>query len=202
MQPPAIVKSDESSLPSGPNRVTVATRKRPRDSADEPGQIAELPLFDAGSYRASAITIDLSRLVFLPRPAFEYLYRNQPDIARAVIRALGRHLRDLVHLTETLAFRDVAARLCSDSVHCSRERGVRVERCRGRTGKRGITVPWPPRSTFRFECAKLRPARGAERAASSRDRRIAFRQPGRRSDARCTTRMPNRPRRAGRSTRG
>jgi CRP/FNR family transcriptional regulator len=39
------------------------------------------------------------------------LYRSQPDIAQAVIRALGRRLRHLVHLTETLAFRDVAARL-------------------------------------------------------------------------------------------
>jgi CRP-like cAMP-binding protein len=57
------------------------------------------------------VTIDDSTLVFLPREAFEFLYRSQPDIAQAVIRALGRRLRQLVHLTETLAFRDVAARL-------------------------------------------------------------------------------------------
>jgi len=77
-----------------------------------PGRtVAELPLFDGGPYPASAITIEDATLVFLPRAAFEYLYRNQPDIAHAVIRALGRRLRHLVHLTETLAFRDVAARL-------------------------------------------------------------------------------------------
>lgn len=77
-----------------------------------PGRtVAELPLFDGGTYPASAITIEDSALVFLPRPAFEYLYRTHPDIAEAVIRALGRRLRHLVHLTETLAFRDVAARL-------------------------------------------------------------------------------------------
>jgi len=77
-----------------------------------PGRtVAELPLFDGGAYPASAVTIDDSRLVFLPRADFEYLYRSQPDIAQAVIRALGRRLRHLVHLTETLAFRDVAARL-------------------------------------------------------------------------------------------
>ena len=57
------------------------------------------------------MTIDDSAVVFLPRPAFEYLYRNHPDIAQAVIRALGRRLRHLVHVAETLAFRDVAARL-------------------------------------------------------------------------------------------
>jgi CRP/FNR family transcriptional regulator len=77
-----------------------------------PGRtVAELPLFDGGTYPASAVTIEDSTLVFLPRSAFEFLYRNQPDIAQAVIRALGRRLRHLVHLTETLAFRDVAARL-------------------------------------------------------------------------------------------
>ena len=77
-----------------------------------PGRpIAELPLFDGGPYPASAVTIDDSTLIFLPRAAFEYLYRSHPDIAQAVIRALGRRLRHLVHLTETLAFRDVAARL-------------------------------------------------------------------------------------------
>lgn len=77
-----------------------------------PGRtVAELPIFDGGPYPASAITIDDCELVFLPLAAFEYLYRNQPDIAHAIIRALGRRLRHLVHLTETLAFRDVAARL-------------------------------------------------------------------------------------------
>lgn len=90
-----------------------------------PGRaVAELPLFDGGPYPASAITIEESRLVFLPRAAFEYLYRNQPDIAQAVIRALGRRLRHLVHLTETLAFRDVAARLAMLLVGYAERNGV------------------------------------------------------------------------------
>jgi CRP-like cAMP-binding protein len=73
--------------------------------------VAELPLFDGRTYPASAVTIEDSTLVFLPRQAFEYLYRTQPEIVQAVIWALGRRLRRLVHLTETLALRDVAARL-------------------------------------------------------------------------------------------
>lgn len=77
-----------------------------------PGRtVAELPLFDGGPYPASAETIEESRLVFLPRDAFEHLYRTHPDIAQAIIRAIGRRLRHLIQLTETLAFRDVAARL-------------------------------------------------------------------------------------------
>ncbi|MGH7653049.1 MAG: Crp/Fnr family transcriptional regulator [Gemmatimonadaceae bacterium] len=77
-----------------------------------PGRtVAELPLFDGGAYPASAVAIEDSRLLFLPLGAFEHLYRSHPDIAQAIIRALGRRLRHLVHLAETLAFRDVAARL-------------------------------------------------------------------------------------------
>jgi len=77
-----------------------------------PGRpVAELPLFDGGAYPASAVTTAPARLVFLPRADFEHLYRTHPNIAQAIIRALGRRLRHLVQLTETLAFRDVAARL-------------------------------------------------------------------------------------------
>lgn len=94
-----------------------------------PGRtVAELPMFDGGPYPASAITVEECRLVFLPLAAFEYLYRNQPDIAHAVIRALGRRLRHLVHLTETLAFRDVAARLAMLLVGYAERSGVATGR--------------------------------------------------------------------------
>lgn len=73
--------------------------------------IAELPLFDGGVYPASAVTTEPSRLLFVPRDEFEGLIRTDPDFALAVMRALGRRLRHLVGVTETLAFRDVAARL-------------------------------------------------------------------------------------------
>lgn len=77
-----------------------------------PGRpVAELPLFDGGTYPASAVTIEHTELIFLPRGEFEQAYRADPDFAQSIIRALGRRLRHLVHVTETLAFRDVAARL-------------------------------------------------------------------------------------------
>jgi CRP/FNR family transcriptional regulator len=77
-----------------------------------PGRaVAELPLVDGGAYPASAVTLEPTRVVFLPRADFEQLYRGNPDIAHAVIRGLGRRLRHLVQVTQTLAFRDVAARL-------------------------------------------------------------------------------------------
>jgi CRP/FNR family transcriptional regulator len=92
-----------------------------------PGRaVAELPMFDGGPYPASAVTMDECRLVYLPRAAFEFLYRSQPDVAHAIIRALGRRLRHLVHLTETLAFRDVAARLAMLLVDYAERAGVRT----------------------------------------------------------------------------
>ncbi len=100
-----------------------------------PGRaVAELPLFDGGPYPASAVTLEESRLMFLPRSAFEQLYRSQADVAQAIIRALGRRLRHLVHLTETLAFRDVAARLAMLLVGYAERSGI------DRTGRAEITL--------------------------------------------------------------
>lgn len=77
-----------------------------------PGRaVAELPLLDGGPYPASAETETDSRLLFMPREDFEALYRDTPDVADAIIQSLAARLRHLVHVTETLAFRDVAARL-------------------------------------------------------------------------------------------
>ena len=81
-------------------------------AVEGPGNpVAELPLVDGGPYPASAVTTSPSRLLFLPRPEFEHAFRTDPDVATAVVRALGTRLRHFVQLIETLAFRDVAARL-------------------------------------------------------------------------------------------
>lgn len=81
-------------------------------AVEGPGRpVAELPLFDGGVYPASAVTMTPSRLAFLPRGEFEHAFRSDPDVAAAVVRALGGRLRHLVLLLETVAFRDVAARL-------------------------------------------------------------------------------------------
>ena len=73
--------------------------------------VAELPLFDGDPYPASAVTTAPSRLIFLPRAEFEHAFRTDPEVAAAVVRALGRRMRRLVELIETVAFKDVAARL-------------------------------------------------------------------------------------------
>lgn len=77
-----------------------------------PGQpVAEVPLFDGGPYPASARAIENSRVLFLARDDFEWLYQNNPDIADAVIRELGRRLRKMVGLVEKISLKDVLARV-------------------------------------------------------------------------------------------
>jgi CRP/FNR family transcriptional regulator len=89
-----------------------------------PGRtVGELPLLDGGPYPASAVTDVESQLLFVPRAEFEALYRDTPDIAQAVIHGLGRRLRHLVQVIETLAFRDVAARLASFLAGYAEEHG-------------------------------------------------------------------------------
>ncbi|HEX2205583.1 MAG TPA: Crp/Fnr family transcriptional regulator [Longimicrobium sp.] len=73
--------------------------------------LAEVPLFDGGPYPASARATETSRVLFLPRDDFAWLYGNHPEIADAVIRDLGRRLRRLVGLVEKISLRDVPARV-------------------------------------------------------------------------------------------
>lgn len=81
-------------------------------SIEEVGSpIALLPMLDGGAYPVSAMTLEFSRLFFLPREVFEHALRTNPIVNAAVIRWLGRRVRQLVEITDTLAFRNVAARL-------------------------------------------------------------------------------------------
>lgn len=77
-----------------------------------PGQpLAEVPLFDAGPYPASARAEADSRVLFLPIDAFQHLYRTHPEISDAIIRELGRRLRRAVRLVEKISLKDVPARV-------------------------------------------------------------------------------------------
>lgn len=153
--------------------------------------VAELPLFDGGSYPASAVTEVESRIVFVPRAEFEALYRDSPEVADAIIRELGQRLRHLVHLTETLAFRDVAARLAlflatyADQHGQPTERGTEivldrtreeisielgtaresVSRALKQLREKGLIEPLPGRRLLIADVAKLRTlGRPGERA--------------------------------------
>ena len=86
--------------------------------------IAEVPLFDGGPYPASARATEDSRVLFLPRTEFEWLYRHHADIADAVIRELGRRLRRMVRLVEKISLRDVPSRVALTLLEYAGQEGV------------------------------------------------------------------------------
>ena len=73
--------------------------------------VAELPVFDGGDYPASAIALEATEIVFLPREEFRAFCLERPEVALKVLAAVGGRLRKLVELIEELSFTTVRQRL-------------------------------------------------------------------------------------------
>jgi CRP-like cAMP-binding protein len=86
--------------------------------------LAELPLFDGGPYPASARAAEDSVILFLPRDAFQWLYRSNPQIADAVIGDLSKRLRRLVQLVGKVTLKDVPARVAATLLEEASEAGA------------------------------------------------------------------------------
>jgi CRP-like cAMP-binding protein len=131
-----------------------------------PGEpVAEVPLFDGGPYPASARALEDSRVLFLPRDAFQQLYREDPEIADAVIRNLGARLRRMVALIAKITLKDVRARVAATLVELAEAEGEL------RTGGR-FTLPCTQEQLAR-ELATTREGVARALAALRRDGIIA-----------------------------
>ncbi len=87
-------------------------------SIDGPGSsIAELPVFDGGSYPASVTAIDDSTL--------QALCLAHPQVALKVLRVVGARLRRLVGIIEELSFTTVRHRLASFLLRLAQKEGKR-----------------------------------------------------------------------------
>jgi len=73
--------------------------------------IAELPVFDDGDHPASAMALEDTRVLILPKEIFERLCHQNPGMALGVLKAVSARYRRLVHLVEDLTFREVSHRL-------------------------------------------------------------------------------------------
>jgi CRP-like cAMP-binding protein len=83
-------------------------------SIDGPGSsVAELPVFDGGSYPASAASVDQTRLVFLSKQDLQALCLAHPQVSLKLLKILGGRLRRLVGIIEELSFTTVRSRLIS-----------------------------------------------------------------------------------------
>ena len=95
-------------------------------SIDGPGSsVAELPVFDGGSYPASATAIDDATLLFVSKQDFQALCLAHPQVALKVLRVVGGRLRRLVGIIEELSFTTVRHRLASFLLRLAQKEGKR-----------------------------------------------------------------------------
>jgi CRP/FNR family transcriptional regulator len=97
--------------------------------------IAELPVFDGGSYPASAEALSDTTLLFVSKQDFQALCLQHPQVALKVLRVVGGRLRRLVGIIEELSFTTVRSRLAALL--------VRLAKSEGQKGKDGHTITLP-----------------------------------------------------------
>ena len=90
--------------------------------------VAELPLFDGGAFPTSAVALEDSTLLFLPKREFLDLCRGNSGVAFAVIRTLASRFRYLTSLVEELSLKEVSHRLARFLRDRALVSGVRTRR--------------------------------------------------------------------------
>jgi CRP/FNR family transcriptional regulator, cyclic AMP receptor protein len=94
-------------------------------SIDGPGSsIAELPVFDGGTYPASAAALEDATLLLIRKQDFQELCLAHPEVALKVLRVVGARLRRLVGIIEELSFATVRHRLASLLVRLAQREGT------------------------------------------------------------------------------
>jgi CRP/FNR family transcriptional regulator len=73
--------------------------------------LGEAPLFDRGGYIASAVAIQPTCVLFLPRADVLDLCRRRPAVALAMLQTMARRVRRFAEIAGDLAFRPVPERL-------------------------------------------------------------------------------------------
>jgi len=73
--------------------------------------LGEAPLFDHGGYVASAVAVEPTRALFVPRAAVIALLRRNPAIAVSLLETMARRVRRFADMAGSLTFRPVHERL-------------------------------------------------------------------------------------------
>jgi CRP/FNR family transcriptional regulator, cyclic AMP receptor protein len=81
------------------------------DLITAPSSIAELPLFDGGPYPASVRAVKPSVTLFINKTDFHQACRQTPDLPLKILAVVGRRLRTLVTVVESITFGSVTKRL-------------------------------------------------------------------------------------------
>src|ERR1019366_7589057 len=100
-------------------------------AVEGPGaSVAELPVFDGGSYPASASALDKTEALFVSRADLRAICLEKPEVSLKMLQVVGARLRRLVGIIEELSFTTVRHRLISWL--------LRQASTEGRPGERGI----------------------------------------------------------------
>jgi CRP-like cAMP-binding protein len=89
-----------------------------------PATVAELPLFDGGPYPASVRAVEPAAALFINKTDFQQVCRQYPDVALKVLAVVGRRLRHLVGVVESMTFGSVTQRLARMLLDASRQTGA------------------------------------------------------------------------------
>jgi len=104
-------------------RVSAGGREMMLALETAPASVAELPLFDGGTYPASARAVEPVAALFLNKSDFQQVCRQYPDVALKVLAVVGGRLRRLVGLVESMTFGSVTQRLARMLIDGARQAG-------------------------------------------------------------------------------
>jgi CRP/FNR family transcriptional regulator len=85
--------------------------------------IAELPVFDNGSYPSTVAAEENSRLVFIPKENIRAACMAHPELSLAAARLFASRLRKCAELVESLSLREVGQRLAQFLLEQARQHG-------------------------------------------------------------------------------
>jgi CRP/FNR family transcriptional regulator len=96
---------------------------------NHPGEsVAELPVFDGGSYPASAMAVEDAEIAFISRRDFQAYCMEHPAVALKMLAVVGTRLRRLVGIIEELSFTTIRQRLISTLLRLAESEGKQTER--------------------------------------------------------------------------
>jgi len=87
---------------------------------------AEVLLFDAGEYPATAETLEDSEIGLIRHRDMEELLRNNGEITLKILKVMAKRLREAQYHIRDLAFNDAYSRLASALLNLAKEYGRRV----------------------------------------------------------------------------
>lgn len=98
-------------------------------AVNHPGEsLAELPVFDGGTYPASAVAVDEAEIAFISRKDFRAFCMEHPEVALKVLAVVGGRLRRLVGIIEELSFTTIRQRLITALLRMAERDGAETER--------------------------------------------------------------------------